>query len=314
MKGLGEYMKEEVVVQKVLMSLTPKFDSKVSVIEETKDLNTLKIDDLHGTLITYEMRVMESKPTKKEINFKAEKKRKDKKVKVDDDAHELGDEELFSMVARRLTVGTGKYKGKLPFKLFSCGKVGHFIDKFPHRHDKKGNDDHEKKNQKYDKNKKEFKKGDFKKKGKKSFYTKEEAYSSEASSEADGSDSEIESDHKDLGDEVIFMTKEAMRSSSGGSTLWGDLTPDSCKENEGYDDGLRIELACVQSELEHAEKKNKKLTSQVKEYEEKIQELEGKHWGITEKLDETVRKIEMQMSNMTLSLQYKEEEVIILKK
>ncbi|KAH9330786.1 hypothetical protein KI387_002894, partial [Taxus chinensis] len=50
MKGLGEDVKEEVVVQKILRSLTPKFDSKVSTIEEAKDLTLLKMDELHGTL------------------------------------------------------------------------------------------------------------------------------------------------------------------------------------------------------------------------------------------------------------------------
>ncbi|KAH9322811.1 hypothetical protein KI387_017450, partial [Taxus chinensis] len=38
MRGLGKEVKEEVVVQKVLRSITPKFDPKVFVIEEAKDL------------------------------------------------------------------------------------------------------------------------------------------------------------------------------------------------------------------------------------------------------------------------------------
>jgi hypothetical protein len=28
--------------------------------------------------------------------------------------------------------GTGKYKGKIPFKCFDCGKVGHFYSKCPY--------------------------------------------------------------------------------------------------------------------------------------------------------------------------------------
>ena len=33
---------------------------------------------------------------------------------------------------RKLKRGTGKFKGKLPFKCFNCGKVGHFSSKFPY--------------------------------------------------------------------------------------------------------------------------------------------------------------------------------------
>ena len=29
--------------------------------------------------------------------------------------------------------GTSKYKGKIPFKCFNCGRVGHYAYKFPHK-------------------------------------------------------------------------------------------------------------------------------------------------------------------------------------
>lgn len=47
LKGLGENIEESTIVQKVLRSLPDKFDSKVSAIEEIKDLDTLKMDELH---------------------------------------------------------------------------------------------------------------------------------------------------------------------------------------------------------------------------------------------------------------------------
>lgn len=56
LKGLGEKIQESTVVQKVLRSLPDRFDSKISVIEEMKELYTLKMDELHGILIAYEMR------------------------------------------------------------------------------------------------------------------------------------------------------------------------------------------------------------------------------------------------------------------
>ena len=33
---------------------------------------------------------------------------------------------------RKIKRGSGKYKGKLPFKCFNCGRVGHFSTKFPY--------------------------------------------------------------------------------------------------------------------------------------------------------------------------------------
>lgn len=56
LKGLGENVEESIVVQKILRSLSDRFESKVSDIEELKDLDTLKKDELHGILTTYEMR------------------------------------------------------------------------------------------------------------------------------------------------------------------------------------------------------------------------------------------------------------------
>jgi hypothetical protein len=56
-RGLGEKVEEPMIVQKVLRSLPLRFDSKVSVIEEMKDLEKLTMDELHGILIAYEMRI-----------------------------------------------------------------------------------------------------------------------------------------------------------------------------------------------------------------------------------------------------------------
>ena len=55
MRGLGEVIEESKVVEKVLRSLPTRFYSKVSAIEEIKDLDTLNTDALHGILTAYEM-------------------------------------------------------------------------------------------------------------------------------------------------------------------------------------------------------------------------------------------------------------------
>jgi hypothetical protein len=118
--GLGEEIDESLVVQKVLRSLLLKYDAKVFTIEETRDLTKMEMDELHGSLIAYEMRKgTESDHPNNEATFKAIKKTKDK----DNDL----DEEIANFV-RRFQKGSGRYKGKSPFKCFSYGRIGHIVE------------------------------------------------------------------------------------------------------------------------------------------------------------------------------------------
>ena len=55
-KKFGEEIKEVVVVEKVLRSLSPRFESKVSAIEEKENLQHLKMSQLHGIVTAYEIR------------------------------------------------------------------------------------------------------------------------------------------------------------------------------------------------------------------------------------------------------------------
>jgi hypothetical protein len=114
-RGLGEELNESLVVQKVLRLLLLKYDAKVSAIEETRDLTKMKMDELHGSLITYETRTgIESDQPNNEVAFKAINKTKNK----DNDL----DEEIENFV-RRFQKGTGRYKGKSPLKCFSYGRI-----------------------------------------------------------------------------------------------------------------------------------------------------------------------------------------------
>ena len=76
LKGLDENIEESTIVQKVLRSLPDRFDSKISTIEEIKDLDTLNMDELHGILTAYEMR--KGGPSSKNAAFKASKSKKRK--------------------------------------------------------------------------------------------------------------------------------------------------------------------------------------------------------------------------------------------
>jgi hypothetical protein len=72
--GLGEEIKEYVIVQKVLISLPMIFDPKISALEERADLNSISMDELHGIFTTYEMRTEQENPDIKEVAFKESKK------------------------------------------------------------------------------------------------------------------------------------------------------------------------------------------------------------------------------------------------
>jgi hypothetical protein len=129
-----------------------RFDSKISALEERVDLATMTMDELHGILITYEMRTEQDNPITKEETFKESKKtkKKDKQnpksyCSCSDDSEE--DEEVENFV-RKLKRGTGKYKGILPLKFFNCDGVGHFSNKCPYKNKESNEEDESKKKNK----------------------------------------------------------------------------------------------------------------------------------------------------------------------
>ena len=67
------------------------------------------------------MMISKDKSTTREASFKA-----DKNIDSEMDVTE-------AKFVRRLKKGSGKYKWKMPFKCFNCGKEGHFASKCPTR-------------------------------------------------------------------------------------------------------------------------------------------------------------------------------------
>jgi hypothetical protein len=53
--ALGEKIPEEKLARKILRSLPKRFSMKVTAIEESQDLSTMKVDELIGSLQTFEM-------------------------------------------------------------------------------------------------------------------------------------------------------------------------------------------------------------------------------------------------------------------
>eukprot|EP00253_Pinus_taeda_P028271 PITA_28271 len=133
MKNLGEEIKEVTSVEKVLRFLSSKFESKVSAIEENQNLQSITMPQLHGILTSFKMR--KGGPSDmREAAFKALGK-----GEYNESGHTSEREEESNFV-KNLQQGSGRFKGKLPFKCLACGRVGHYAAKFPHK-DKLDKDD-----------------------------------------------------------------------------------------------------------------------------------------------------------------------------
>ena len=62
------------MVNNVLRIFPIKYDSKVSTLEERDDLDLVTVDELHGIIIAYEIRMGLNESSRKEVTFKASSK------------------------------------------------------------------------------------------------------------------------------------------------------------------------------------------------------------------------------------------------
>ncbi|KAI5341982.1 hypothetical protein L3X38_009857 [Prunus dulcis] len=92
--SLGEKIPEDRVAKKILRSLPQRFQPKITAIEEIRDLNTLKVQELIGSIQTYEMKHLAPKKSTN-VAFKV--------VNEEDDGcsnEDCSDEELTILTRR----------------------------------------------------------------------------------------------------------------------------------------------------------------------------------------------------------------------
>ena len=83
MKNCGENISDQMVVEKVLRSLSPKFDFIVVAIQEAKDVKTMKIEELQSSLEAHELMVIikdQKDRCNKLFKFKQPRKREITKI------------------------------------------------------------------------------------------------------------------------------------------------------------------------------------------------------------------------------------------
>ncbi|KAL4289901.1 hypothetical protein GQ457_14G001410 [Hibiscus cannabinus] len=100
LKGYGEVIPEDKLVRKMIYSLPNSWDSKKTTIIEAKNLKTLKLDELIGSLLTHEMMSKGKEEKKKEV----QKKNIGialKSTKMESDSSEEDEEKEMEMFAKR---------------------------------------------------------------------------------------------------------------------------------------------------------------------------------------------------------------------
>jgi hypothetical protein len=137
--GLGEEIKESIIVQKVLRSIPMRFDPKISALEERSYLNSIRMDELHGIFKTYEMRIEQENPDIKEASKNSNQKGRQKEEHSSSSYISEDDEEVAIFVKRLNKGPNGRYRGKLPLICFNCDGIGHFANNCPYN--KKRNDE-----------------------------------------------------------------------------------------------------------------------------------------------------------------------------
>ncbi|MED6158097.1 hypothetical protein PIB30_029532 [Stylosanthes scabra] len=157
---LGKKIPEHDIIVKILRSLSSKWISKVSAIQEGVQYQsgTLTFDQLRGNLLTYEMTILDSQygePKKKSLALKAlsqyEESHENNDEEDDDDEESEDQIEGFEFLLREFNefaqrkIKNLKNKSKPP-KCYDCGELGHIK---PNCHKNQKEKKYKKKNKAY---------------------------------------------------------------------------------------------------------------------------------------------------------------------
>ena len=120
MKIHGENMQQVMIIEKILRSMTSKFDYVVCSIEESNNLDTLTIDELQSSLLVHEQRMNGHGGDEQAL-----------KVAYDDRIGGRGGGR-----ARGVFRGRGRGRGRQAFnkvivECYKCHQLGHFQYKCP---------------------------------------------------------------------------------------------------------------------------------------------------------------------------------------
>ena len=116
--NLGEKIEDSKIVRKILRSLSENFHAKVTAIEESKDIDDIKVQELIGSLQTYELSLPSQRKSKslalKMINERVE-------------AHDSSDEDVVDKDVAYFVKNFRKFlKFKKNRKFAEKGKFSNF--------------------------------------------------------------------------------------------------------------------------------------------------------------------------------------------
>ncbi|GAU36721.1 hypothetical protein TSUD_318190 [Trifolium subterraneum] len=130
MKNCGSTLSEEEMVEKVLRTLTHKFDHIVVTIEQTRDLSEIKMEDLQNTLEAHELKHCErnhGKEDEQALFVKFKKYQDEKKKWQNKKGSKKGKESVEDKSESSKKEGGQKTKkDKSTIQCYNCNKYGHY--------------------------------------------------------------------------------------------------------------------------------------------------------------------------------------------